>query len=311
MASPSSFKGNARPAHVTALSGKVNNLRFMQRANAAQQQQQQPAASPSSTTNNAAKATSDKTATSPVVHENRSAIEESIPSASVDGNDEHWSLTPSGPSTSEHDEDGAVAQGWNSWLLASSSRSDTTGSSGHAKRGTKRGEEEDGDDGAGISSMAPLGKRTFGKFATDGQDAEDEDDDGAQGDSRRRRSRRSQRESMSPEVEFDSQGQLKVRRQKQGESPRVPTTMREKKAQADSQKAKPKQRGFIKPGSMGNESRSRNLDPGHESDDLEFGPEDLDESFADHDDADGGDSSVASRKKSKSQKRKAKKRKSN
>ncbi|CAO1616841.1 unnamed protein product [Parajaminaea phylloscopi] len=293
----SSFAGNSRPAHVTALSGKVNNLRFMQRANAAQASH---TGSPSVTDDARSKELGTGSSASSAQQASPRVTTEQITDdtpKSLDPvrNEEHWTLAPKTSAAgraAEHPLSTAEPEGWNTWLVTTSSSTSST-SRRRNHRLPREDETNAEEEGNGTSGSALMGRRSFGKFAlpADGtQDDTHNDSDGSD-DQRGKRRRKPLRKSMSPEVEFDAQGQLKVPSKgarKRSSAPERPTTMREHARDKSKQQQK---RGFLKPGEVSQGPRSQRAskvydNSGSDADDLDFGPEDLNESFADNDDPD-------------------------
>lgn len=311
MAASSSFGGNARPAHVTSLSGKVQGLKFMQRAAAAN-----GPTSPSSSSTTAAnarassssKADASKGSTTADDAEPQTENRQGAARFVVqDGNDEHWGFAgASSTSAYDHGEsaDQPAAQGWNTWLLSRAADEDaakpvTSSRSMYGKAKQRAHTSNDDDVGSvGFNAVPSVGRRTFGKLKAstegveDGNDNEQSDHESEEADesraSVRSSSSKKRRRQGSLEPDFDFEGQVRIR---------APKSVKKNKDAVQSNargtgNAQPGQ--FIKPGTMNQKKSQKDEQQEQRQSDSTSSSDDLDESFADNDNDDGGDSSFTS-----------------
>lgn len=297
----SSFAGNSQPSHVTTLSGKVNNLRFMQRANAQTQQQQQHDASPEISSSSSPTISKAAKFDGALANKVVSNALQSLPlqvsgslTTGADSNAEHWTLVA--PSLSESSSvtllEPTNSEGWNSWLI-SRGESGFGGLESRQRHRSRRGSESNteninGKEEAFITSAATVGRRKFGNFASESADDEGDDEAAQYPEYQdRKRQKATWARSLSPEVEYDSQGQLRMPasgKSSQQKSVEQALTMRkqisEKKRQVHSQQGR-----FLKLGSGAKRAIQQRKADGHssDSDDSQVGREDLDVPFADND----------------------------
>ncbi|CAO1638475.1 unnamed protein product [Sympodiomycopsis kandeliae] len=274
MSLPSSSSSSSRPAK-TALSSKVQGLKFMQRAEARR------GVSNSQNNNNASSAqdqeSSNRQQKQDANKDSQSGVSSSI--VTLDDNPEHWSFASNagpGEKTRKSSVQEGGSQGWNSWLLdASSSSSSSSSRSKQSKAKKQRRDSSDEEE----ESVAPVGRRTFGTFVGQGDDDDDDDDgdegedpeedeknDGAHGRRQARKSlpisgsgsgngkgtRRPRRDSLEPDVDFDEEGQVMSTIRQQSSKKSHAKSKSKPRSSHDGQSITATSSGFIKPGSMKN-----------------------------------------------------------
>lgn len=250
-ATMSSFGSSGRPAHVTSLSGKVQGLKFMQRANAATAAASPSSASSSPSTKKASPSTPAKDDSTTANTKTGDASSSSSKArgttttakpriVTLDGNEEHWGFaeTPAFVSSSavaSAAEEEAPAQGWNQLLLASSSSSSSRRKGKETSRSTSAG------DGNEAPTSAAGGRRKFGKFRAEKllEEAEEEKRaarEAASGSKGKRRRQGGDDEGvLEPDFEF---GESKARKVKGAESMRDRAKREGKGAGEKSKKAR-------------------------------------------------------------------------
>lgn len=188
---------------------------------------------------------------------------------SIDGNEEHWSFAPSTSRAAATLDEDQHAQGWDSWLLSSSSGSSSSG-------------------GASKSSVGQTGtaRRKFGRFQEEEDPEQEEDEEDTEQQQGRNRGGRGPRASGASS---SSAGKRRKRDDEDGLEPDFdqdtsssrhsgPVTMRDKKAKQDKGSKKAK-----KAAAEGNEGFRKPKSFKDEEDDASLEANLLDESFADQD----------------------------
>lgn len=237
---------SSRPAK-TALSSKVQGLKFMQRAEARQAVSDSPATNSSSAPKAPNLPQAPQTDTRKII--------------TVDDNPEHWSFASTSSVDTNSDYSSEQQVGWNSWLLE-------TGGDGSASAKTKAKKRKSvGDDEVQTThAHTSMGRRTFGTFAGEGENEEEEEEDDSASSTphKKSRPRAPRRRSLEPDFE---EGQSLRDRSKA-------------KAKAGGSKAQRKGDQFIKPGTMNKKTNNDDGDD-EEDDGIDVDSFDLSESFAD------------------------------